>query len=64
VPLGVGDRQLLTRFLLTILGDIFPREGTAVLAAKGAEELEGSASCAPTSSAAAPKIPARRPSSR
>jgi len=43
VPLGVGDRQLHTSFLLAIFRNIFPREGTAVLAAIGAEEIEGSA---------------------
>ena len=27
MPLGVGDRQFLSSFLLAIFGDIFPREG-------------------------------------
>jgi hypothetical protein len=43
VPLGVGDGQLFSSFLLAILGDIFPCEEIAVLALEGAEELKGSA---------------------
>jgi len=43
VSLGVGDRQRLSGFLLTIFGDIFPREGMSMLVPEGAEELEGSA---------------------
>ena len=43
MPLGVGDRQFLSSFLLAIFGDIFPREGIGVPAPEGAEKLEGSA---------------------
>ena len=43
VTLGVGDGQLLSGLLLAIFGDIFAREGIALLAPEGAEELNGSA---------------------
>jgi hypothetical protein len=43
VPLRVSDRQLLASLLPAVLGDISLREGIAVLAPVGAEELEGSA---------------------
>jgi len=42
MPLGVGDGQFFSGFLLAILSDIFPREDIAVVAPKGAEELKGS----------------------
>src|SRR5262245_45814267 len=42
MPLGVGDGQLCSGFLLAILSDIFPRKNIAVFAPEGAEELKGS----------------------
>src|SRR3954451_3312656 len=42
VPLGVGDRQLFASLLLLIFGDVFAREGMALLAAEGAKQLKGS----------------------
>jgi hypothetical protein len=42
VPLRVGDRQLLSRLAVAVLGDGLPREGIAVLAPECAEEIERS----------------------
>src|SRR5262249_21856502 len=42
VALRIGDRQLISSLPTAMLGDVLAREGIAVLAPEGAEELQGS----------------------